>query len=151
MVKRTQCVKGKIPNFLAFSLPAWFHPYVPFISKQFFPPYFHDLIFSVSYMFIFIFKNILIVFLYLVFNIAGQDLILNMYTSNTNVNQLWIYKVYIFLRFNWFKSMLIFLIIFFKQSSILKCMCHMSHVMCHMSLGRFSEKATNLCSVLSFV
>ena len=27
MVKRTQYVKGKIPNFLAFSLPGWFHPY----------------------------------------------------------------------------------------------------------------------------
>ena len=28
MVKRTQYVKGKIPNFLAFSLPGWFHPYI---------------------------------------------------------------------------------------------------------------------------
>ena len=30
MVKRTQYVKGKIPNFLAFSLPGWFHPYTIF-------------------------------------------------------------------------------------------------------------------------
>jgi hypothetical protein len=28
VVKRNQYVKGKIPNFLAFSLPGWFHPYV---------------------------------------------------------------------------------------------------------------------------
>ena len=28
VVKRTQCVKGKIPNLLAFSIPAWFHPYI---------------------------------------------------------------------------------------------------------------------------
>ena len=27
MVKRTQCVKGKIPNLFAFYLPGWFHPY----------------------------------------------------------------------------------------------------------------------------
>ena len=28
MVKRSQYVNGKIPNFLPFSLPGWFHPYM---------------------------------------------------------------------------------------------------------------------------
>jgi hypothetical protein len=39
VVKRTQYEKGKIPNFVAFSLPGCFHPYIE-ISMKF--GYDHD-------------------------------------------------------------------------------------------------------------